>query len=826
MNLDINELRQIKEKIRTLDLDRQKEEIRKASPYSSDITDHIRTYEELHFYHSLHLQESYLTRPVLITDIDPDLWIESEKATNLELMSKGRPPYAYDAPEGKVELHHIGQNFTSPFVELTQAEHEQNSHILHISDLPSWRNDAKLERAFQAERKSHWIKRAQGEFVVDELPDTPIEVIATAPHQDYLTILCEICEEIYKQSRVSELDYLADLARSYSMMQRIGSLSMGEFIKNIRSEQNHDIRCASCAKSDYVHYGTYHSQGEDIQRYKCKICGKVFTATAKTLISGTSFSFRNWIKFIDCLYNGFTLGEIARICGVSEKTVIDNRTKLFYALKLLNDRVVLNGHIAIDETFLAVSFKGNHSKQEGFVMPRDAHSRGGENHEKGITNNLVCVVCAIDDAGNSVCKVIGTGNSSAAKLKYALKPHFGENVVRLYSDKSAAIKCFAKQCGYDIKQEKQLRKGSKLADNVTISHDAFVVNRYIQIANSYHSRFKRFIRRFSGISTKYLSGYAYLFAWKERNKGNDPIDAYKELLRIMTEPNHYLSANEIMERGHLPDALQINDAYRKKGYIPSERDLEIRKQYNAGNTMACIGEESTLTRQCVSLIIKKLKQAGYTCSPANDIPRKQPTTVSPYRRVDKGVVNTLLRDYQIYYAKQQWTGSATEFDLAMSAKYGISVQRVKNIVALIQRYIRLKEEMYIYEDVSYQSLEEVYRSVYSDYSAMTHSCPELPKGECVRKLAEKYSFKPSNITRILDIMTTDSTEAYFSKKRKLSVTETFNRDKAIFIDFLRWSGKRSDFCRYASAKYHLSHGHVNTILKYCLYADPKRFEMV
>ena len=116
--------------------------------------------------------------------------------------------------------------------------------------------------------------------------------------------------------------------------------------------------------------------------------------------------------------------------------------------------------------------------------------------------------------------------------------------------------------------------------------------------------------------------------------------------------------------------------------------------------------------------------------------------------------------------------------------------------------------------------------MYSDYSAMTHSCPELPKGECVRKLAEKYSFKPSNITRILDIMTTDSTEAYFSKKRKLSVTETFNRDKAIFIDFLRWSGKRSDFCRYASAKYHLSHGHVNTILKYCLYADPKRFEMV
>lgn len=825
MDFDIEELKTIKEKIRTLDLKHQKERLDQISPYSSDITSFIRTCDELKLYVSLQLRESYLTRPALVAEIDPELWIETEQATNLELMTKGRAPYAYDAPEGRIELHHIGQDYSAPFAELTQEQHEQRSRLLHSSEESSWRNQKKLENAFQSERTSYWIKRAQGENVIDDFPTLGAQEFSANARQEYLVELREICEEIYRQSDSDDLAYLSDLAKSYSMMRRIGAMTIGEFLENERELNQQDVHCTSCSSSDYVHYGTYQSQRERIQRYKCKHCGKIFTATQKTLFSGSSFSFRDWIKFIDCLYNGFTLGQIAKNCEISEHTALENRTKLFYALKLLNDRVKLQGNIAIDETYVPLSFKGNHSKQEGFLMPRKPHKRGGENHARGITDNHVCIVCAIDDTGNSVCQVAGTGNSSVSKLKYVLQPHMGEDISCLYSDKSPVIKSYASKCGYEIKQEKLLRKGTQKATNVKFNRDTRMINRYIQSANSYHSRLKRFLRRFSGISTKYLSGYLYLFAWKERSKERDTIEVFKELLLVMSEPEYYLSTDEITADGYLPDAIKIDTDYRKNIYVPSERDLEIGNLRRKGESLVSIAKDYHMSPQNVGKIIRKLRKKGIFCSPADDNRQETPRLLSPYRNVKKAVLTTLIRDYQIYAAKLQWCGSLTEFYQAMSTKYGSSIQRVKNVVALIKKYIRLKQEIFIYEDVDYQSLEEVYRAVYSDYLRLKDENPRITQSDCAQILAEKYGFKSMNIIRIIHIMTTEIPEEYFSKKRKLSTTETYNRDKALFIDYLRYPGKKSDFCRYAAKKYGLSYCHVNTILKYCLYADPKRFEM-
>ena len=826
MDIDIEELKSIKSKIRTLDLKHQKEKLDQISPYSSYITSFIRTTDELKLYVSLQLRESYLTRPALVADIDPELWIESEKATNLELMTKGRAPYAFDAPEGRIDLHHIGQDFSAPFAELTLEQHEQRSRLLHSSDEPSWRNQKKLERAFQAERASYWIKRSQGENTIDEYPALVATDGLVSSHQEYQSVLLDICEEIYRQSESDDLDYMSDLAKSYATMRRIGAATIGDFLKNERESHEQQMHCTYCSASDYVHYGTYQSQGEHVQRYKCKNCGKLFTATQKTLFSGSSFTFRDWIKFIDCLYNGFTVGQIAKTCCISERTAQDNRIKIFYALKLLNDQVVLQGNIAIDETYIPASFKGNHVNEESFVMPRKPHQRGSEIHRRGITDDHVCIVCAIDDTGNSVCQVAGTGNPSAAKLKYVLQPHMGEDIICLYSDKSRVIKSYATKCGYEIKQEKQLRKGTKIAANVTFTRETRVINRYIQIANSYHSRLKRFLRRFSGISTKYLPGYLYLFTWKERNKEQSPIEAYKELLRVMADPAHYKSTEEILNGGHMPDTTKIDTDYLKKKYVPSKEDLQILEQYLSGRTMTSIAKDFHTTKQNISLKIKKLHKAGYATSPVRDIPEEESTRLFPHKKLKRRVLDTLIRDYQIYEAKQAWTGTADEFNLAMSQRYGITVQRVKNVVALVKRYIRLKKEMYVYEDVSYQSLEEVYRNVYSDYQKLNASNPEITLSECVRRLAVQYTFKEGNIRRILHIMTTEIPEEYFSKKRRLSTAEAFKRDKALFIDYLRYSGKRSDFCRYASQKYGISYHHVNETLRYCLYADPKRFEMV
>ena len=826
LSMNLSEIRAVKNRIHQLGIQQQREEIKKVSPYSAGITSHIRAYNELRLYCDLRLRESAITRPALVKEIDPSLWISVENCTNLDLMQKGKAPYAFDAPEGRIELHHIGQGCNAPFAELTLEEHNDNSQLLHYARTKSWRTDRVLSAAFDAERSDYWKRRAEMNGLPLQVPFTPLEELHYKNQQEYGAELRETCEELYRQCNTEDLEYLSDLAKSYAMMRRVGASTMNEFLSGIQDSCEKEIQCPVCKSSDHVMSGVYQAQGEKIQRYKCKSCGRVFTRNRKSLISGSSFSFRDWIKFIDCLYNGYTLSQIARACNISERTAHDNRTKLFYALKLLNDKVQLQGNVVIDETYLPVSFKGNHSKQENFVMPRAANKRGGENHAKGITDNLVCIVCAVDDNGNSIAKVAGTGVSNLGKLKYVLKEHLGSDIFCLYSDKSPVIKSFADSCGYEIKQEKLLRKGTKKTANVEFNRDTLVINRYLQVINGYHSRLKKFLNRFAGISTKYLSGYLYLFAWKERTKEQEPIQAYRDLLMILTEPDNFLSVDDIIKNGHLPDAIAINSIYRKQNYTPSERDRAIYAKYAAGQTMTSIAAEYGTTKQNISLIIQKLRKNGFAYKTSQDIQREQVRPIKPQGKIAKSELRKLIRDYQIYAAKQQWSGSAADFEQAMSNKFGISRLRVKNIVSTMKRILKLKDDIFIYENISYRSLEEVYREIYDTYLNMKSEQPSLSDNACMEILAKQYGFTTMNIFRIIQIMTSPASENYFTVKRRLSKTETYNRDKAIFIDFLRWPGERKDFCCYAAKKYGLSYTYVQTILKLCLYADLDRYNMI
>lgn len=822
---DITQLRSVREQIHHLGIQQQREEIAKASPYSADVTPHIRIYNELRLYCSLQLQESFITRPCLVKDIDFDLWVSSENCTNLELMQKGKSPYAFDAPEGRIEIHHIGQNHAAPFVELTWEEHNDNSQLLHFSHQESWRSDKSLSSAFEMERVSYWKRRAKQDYIISDTAFTELEEIPYKKQQEYAAELRDTCEEIYRQCDIEDLEYLSDLAKSYAMMQRVGATTMSEFLSNVRDAQQSEILCPSCKSTDYILSGTYQAQGEKIQRYKCKSCNTSFTLNKHSLVSGSSFSFRDWIKFIDCLYNGYTLGQIARSCGITERTAHDNRTRLFYALKLLNDKVKLQGNVVIDETYIPVSFKGNHSQNNDFIMPREPYKRGGENHEKGITDNYVCIVCAVDDSGNSVAKVAGTGNTSAVKLKYVLGEHLGSDIFCMYSDKSSAIKRFADVCGYEIKQEKLLCKGAKKAKDIKFTRDTYIINRYLQTVNSYHSRLKRFLSRFSGISTKYLSGYLYLFSWKECNKEREPAEAYKELLAVMTEPNNYLSVGDILKEGHLPDAIEISNSYRKKNYVPTERDLEIYRRYASGETMTSIAVDYEITKQAISLTIDKLRKHGYAHKTEKHKQRQRIRRETPQGNIPIGALRNLIRDYEIYEARQNWSGSAEEFYQEMSKKYGISAHRVQNNISVMKRILQLKEEILVSERASFRSIEEVYRTIYNDYLMMKKENPQFSALACTKVLAKKHGFTPENIDRIIRIMESAIPEQYFSGKKKLTKTETFNRDKALFIEYLKWPGERQDFCRYAAKKYGITPSYATTILRYCLYANPKRYNM-
>lgn len=137
-----------------------------------------------------------------------------------------------------------------------------------------------------------------------------------------------------------------------------------------------------------------------------------------------------------------------------------------------------------------------------------------------------------------------------------------------------------------------------------------------------------------------------------------------------------------------------------------------------------------------------------------------------------------------------------------------------------------KKEIFIYENVTYRTREEVYRAIYQDYQKLKAEDPDMPNYVANNVLSKSHGYSPISIDKILKIMTMEDPMAYIHKKKHLTSSEAYKRDKAIFIDYLKWTGTRREFCKMAAEKYDLSVNYVEQILFYVLEADEKRYDMV
>lgn len=106
------------------------------------------------------------------------------------------------------------------------------------------------------------------------------------------------------------------------------------------------------------------------QRYVCKDCGKSFVIATNSIVSGTRKDLSVWEQYIDCMMNGLSIRKTAVACGIHRNTAFLWRHKILDALQNMADDVTLDGIIEADETFFAISYKGNHSKSKTFAMPR------------------------------------------------------------------------------------------------------------------------------------------------------------------------------------------------------------------------------------------------------------------------------------------------------------------------------------------------------------------------------------------------------------------------------------------------------------------------
>lgn len=805
-----DELSCLCKKIKTNEFSKQMEQIKKESPYTDKINKSLLSYDEFFYYCSLNLIEAEVTRSSLIREIDLDLFVTSKGKTNRELMNAGLSPFAFDDEKGEIELHHIGQEIDSPFAELTREEHRLvgNYGLLHPS-IESWRDNEFKNNVYGKERTVYWKARVQGDYTItNEAPQFPKEKSNFENIEEATYGIRDAVDYLFSQSSIDELAYLSELANNYAFTKIYGVSDFEDILKQRYLEDW--LKCPHCSSINYCSNGHYNTSTENVKRYRCNECGKNFTSKQNSIISNSNLSFFNWMRLINCLYNGYSIEKTARICKISTKTVHDNRQKLFYALKLLDDEVQLAGNVVIDETYFPVSYKGNHSKNEDFVMPRPAHKRGGENHEKGLGNNVVCVACALDESGNSVARITGLG----APNFYELIKTFDncihkDNVSCIYSDKEKALKSFAESKEIPIKQK---IAGYKLEEN-KYTTETYEIERNLQRINSYHSRLKTFLRKFSGISTKLMSGYLNLFAFKEREKvfGDEE---FKNLLVILATPNLYKSLEELANEYK----LQENNKFIPKASIENRtiKNMALAKKmgeaYAKGKTQKEIAAIYGISETSVGRTLKQLRECGYYYYK----PQKQ---VVP--KVKKLVYESpcIERNAEIAELSATWKGTRTEFLDFASKKYGLSREFITNIVSRQKRAEALKCDIHPNDEYKYKDMRvgtrHAYLSLYLKYK------PD-------KKIT--YDFVPDrneegiplSIRTAIDSMY--SVHKYYLKKiRHLPYEDSIKRDRAICVDYLNWKGSKKGFYKMASKKYFISEVYLREIIRRSFEAKPERY---
>ena len=187
----------------------------------------------------------------------------------------------------------------------------------------------------------------------------------------------------------------------------VKSLNIEDFVAKERFANGRVCPLCGC-----IHVVRNGHRKDGTQRYVCKDCGKSFVIATNSIVSGTRKDLSVWEQYIDCMMNGLFIRKTAVACGIHRNTAFLWRHKILDALQNMADDVTLDGIIEADETFFAISYKGNHSKSKTFAMPRKAHKRGHSTHIRGLSQEKVCVPCAVNRNGLSISKITNTGRVS------------------------------------------------------------------------------------------------------------------------------------------------------------------------------------------------------------------------------------------------------------------------------------------------------------------------------------------------------------------------------------------------------------------------------
>ncbi len=307
----------------------------------------------------------------------------------------------------------------------------------------------------------------------------------------------------------------------------------------------HVSQCDSCCRCSSERIIKYGKDKNWKQRYKCKDCNSIFYENSYTVTSKSKHSPDVWRRFIELLLSRASLKKCSEICNISVQTAFVWRHKILNVLQKDQDGRVLGGIIETDETYIGISYKGNHKNSRNFTMPRKAYHRGSDNSAQ--IGSQACVMCAIERNGQTYGEVLGKGQPTIAMLLHAFDSRIMEDSV-VIADKARGIK------NYFCKREniELVQLLAHINPKSTSSPPEIKGALHIQNVNNLHYRFKKHLEPYCGVSTKYLNHYLNLFIWIENHKQIKEINLQQELKTSLNRPGSYISRNNIIAMPAIP----------------------------------------------------------------------------------------------------------------------------------------------------------------------------------------------------------------------------------------------------------------------------------
>ena len=156
------------------------------------------------------------------------------------------------------------------------------------------------------------------------------------------------------------------------------------------------VCCPHCGVTHIGPHGSYKGN----KRYICYDCGKTFNLTTKSVFHCHKQDLETYLKYIELMIHQVSIREAARICKISRQTSFLWRHKFLDTLQSIADKVTIGGIVEADETYFKLSFKGSR------VLPRKAHKRGNDVEGAGLSEEFVCVPCAVER--NKAADKVGT----------------------------------------------------------------------------------------------------------------------------------------------------------------------------------------------------------------------------------------------------------------------------------------------------------------------------------------------------------------------------------------------------------------------------------